>query len=119
MKSPLSRVRTPLSLWSLRNRLILAAMVLAAVAISASDFAANAAEMNLIGIKPSHHSFGLKDAELIAPNAPERSVLAHRITTNGDGKMPPLGRNVTDPDAVRLIEEWIRTLPPTKNSPPK
>ena len=41
------------------------------------------------------------------------------ITTNGDGKMPPLGRNVTDPDAVRLIEEWIRTLPPTKNSPPK
>jgi two-component system OmpR family sensor kinase len=36
-------VRTPLSLWSLRNRLILAAMVLAAVAISASDFAANAA----------------------------------------------------------------------------
>ncbi len=83
------------------------------------DFAANAAEMKLIGIKPSHHSFGLKDAELIAPNAPERSVLAHRITTNGDGKMPPLGRNVTDPDAVRLIEEWIRTLPPTKNSPPK
>ena len=43
MKSPLSRVRTPLSLWSLRNRLILAAMVLTAVAISASDFAANAA----------------------------------------------------------------------------
>jgi two-component system OmpR family sensor kinase len=36
-------VRTPLSLWSLRNRLILAAMVLTAVAISASDFAANAA----------------------------------------------------------------------------
>jgi two-component system OmpR family sensor kinase len=43
MRSPLSRVRTPLSLWSLRNRLILAAMVLTAVAISASDFAANAA----------------------------------------------------------------------------
>ena len=43
MKSPLSRVRTPLSLWSLRNRLILAAMVLTALAISASDFAANAA----------------------------------------------------------------------------
>ena len=43
MRSPLGRVRTPLSLWSLRNRLILAAMVLTAVAISASDFAANAA----------------------------------------------------------------------------
>jgi len=43
MKSPLSRVRTPLSLWSLRNRLILSAVVMASLAIIASDFAANAA----------------------------------------------------------------------------
>ena len=43
MNSPLSRVRTPLSLWSLRNRLILASVVLASLAIIASDFAANAA----------------------------------------------------------------------------
>ena len=43
MSSRLSRVRTPLSLWSLRNRLILAAVVLTALAISASDFAANTA----------------------------------------------------------------------------
>ena len=43
MKSPLSRVRTPLSLWSLRNRLILSAVVMAGLAIIASDFAANAA----------------------------------------------------------------------------
>ncbi len=43
MSSRLSRVRTPLSLWSSRNRLILAAVVLTALAISASDFAANTA----------------------------------------------------------------------------
>ena len=43
MNSPLSRVRTPLSLWSLRNRLILASVVLSTLAIIASDFAANAA----------------------------------------------------------------------------
>ena len=43
MNSPLSRVRPPLSLWSLRNRLILASVVLASFAIIASDFAANAA----------------------------------------------------------------------------
>ena len=43
MNSPLSRVRTPLSLWSLRNRLILASVVLTTLAIIASDFAANAA----------------------------------------------------------------------------
>jgi two-component system OmpR family sensor kinase len=43
MSSRLSRVRTPLSLWSLRNRLILAAVVLTALAITVSDFAANTA----------------------------------------------------------------------------
>ena len=43
MNSRLSRVRNPLSLWSLRNRLILAAVVLTALAISISDFAANTA----------------------------------------------------------------------------
>ncbi len=43
MNSALSRVRTPLSLWSLRNRLILASVVLTSLAIIASDFAANAA----------------------------------------------------------------------------
>jgi two-component system, OmpR family, sensor kinase len=43
MSSRLSRVRTPLSLWSLRNRLILAAVVLTALAISLSDLAANTA----------------------------------------------------------------------------
>lgn len=43
MRTPLSRVRTPLSLWSLRNRLILASVVLTSLAIVASDFAANAA----------------------------------------------------------------------------
>lgn len=43
MNSPLSRVRTPLSLWSLRNRLILASLVLTSAAIIASDFAANTA----------------------------------------------------------------------------
>ena len=48
MNSPLSRVRTPLSLWSLRNRLILAAMVLTSLAIVASDFAANAALKNYL-----------------------------------------------------------------------
>jgi two-component system OmpR family sensor kinase len=36
-------VRTPLSLWSLRNRLILASVFLASCAIAASDFAANTA----------------------------------------------------------------------------
>ncbi len=79
------------------------------------DFAAKEEEMKWMGVKPSHHSFGRNDALLVAPGAPERSIVLHRITTNGEGKMPPVGRNVTDVNAVRLIEEWIRSLPPIKN----
>lgn len=78
------------------------------------DLGATLAQMNLLQTKPSHHSFGLKDAHLISPGAPERSVLMHRIQTTGEGKMPPVGRNITDPDGAKLIEEWIRSLPVPK-----
>jgi hypothetical protein len=70
--------------------------------------------MNLLENKPSHHSFGLKDAQLVTPGAPQRSVLWHRVQTIGEGKMPPVGRNVTDPEGAKLVEEWIRSLPVQK-----
>jgi len=74
MRTPLSRVRTPLSLWSLRNRLILASVVLTSLAIMASDFAANTAlrsylisqvDSQLINI--SNTSLGRLDRAGIAP----------------------------------------------------
>ena len=81
------------------------------------DLGATLAQMNLLETRPGHHAFGLKDAKLIFPGAPEQSVLLHRIQTTGDGKMPPVGRNVTDTEAVKLIRDWIRTLPPPKAGP--
>ncbi len=78
------------------------------------DLGATLAQMNLLENKPGHHSFGLKDAQLVAPGAPQRSVLWHRIQTIGEGKMPPVGRNVTDPEGAKLVEEWIRSLPVPK-----
>jgi hypothetical protein len=32
-------------------------------------------------------------------------------------KMPPLGRNVIDTNAVNLIRDWINSLPATSSSP--
>jgi len=64
MNSPLSRVRTPLSLWSLRNRLILAAVFLASLAIIASDFAANTALRSYLISQVDNQLFSISSGSL-------------------------------------------------------
>ena len=64
MNSPLSRVRTPLSLWSLRNRLILAAVFLASMAIIASDFAANTALRSYLISQVDNQLFSISTGSL-------------------------------------------------------
>jgi hypothetical protein len=67
-------------------------------------------KMRLIDAKPVHDSYGIKDARLVAPGHPERSVLLHRIAHRDRGHMPPLATRVVDRGAVKLIEEWIRGM---------
>ena len=64
MNSPISRVRTPLSLWSLRNRLILAAVFLASLAIIASDFAANTALRSYLISQVDNQLFSISSGSL-------------------------------------------------------
>ena len=64
MNSPLSRVRTPLSLWSLRNRLILAAVFLASLAIIASNFAANTALRSYLISQVDNQLFSISSGSL-------------------------------------------------------
>jgi len=52
----------------------------------------------------------LPDARLVAPGSPERSVLLKRISTRGNGQMPPLSSHLPDEEGVRLISDWIRSL---------
>lgn len=66
---------------------------------------------NIVGEKPLHDRFGIEDAELVAPGAPRRSVLLHRVATRGRGQMPPLASSIVDEAAVKLLEEWIAQLP--------
>jgi mono/diheme cytochrome c family protein len=67
-------------------------------------------KMRVIGVKPLHDSFGIKDAKLIAPGDPERSILYQRMKRRGPGQMPPLGTAVVDDEAVRLIHDWIASM---------
>ena len=79
------------------------------------EFNVDLKKMNLIDVKPQHDSFGIKDAKLIAPGSPERSILVHRMNCRGPGQMPPLATSLVDREAVDLMREWIRSLKPAKN----
>jgi len=109
MKSPLSRVRTPLSLWSLRNRLILAAVVLTSLAIIASDFAANAALRNYLVsqvdkqlIDISSSSLNRLDRAGIAPSEVEEDNSPFKILAPLRGVPTATSVTLLDSDGVLI-----------------
>ena len=70
------------------------------------------AKAKLIDVPPEHESLGLVNARLVAPGAPERSVLFKRITRRGEKQMPPVSTNRVDEQGAELIRQWILSLPP-------
>jgi glucose/arabinose dehydrogenase len=67
-------------------------------------------KMRLVGEAPLHDRFGVRDALLVAPGAPERSILYHRVSKRGAGQMPPLASSLVDEEAKDLLAAWIRRL---------
>ncbi len=69
-------------------------------------------KMRLIDALPVHQTFGLKDAKLIVPGEPEKSVVIHRIGKRGvnTGQMPPLASSRVDTLGVELMTEWCKSL---------
>ncbi|MGK0185982.1 MAG: glucose/arabinose dehydrogenase/cytochrome c553 [Verrucomicrobiales bacterium] len=68
----------------------------------------------LIEARPQHATFGIEDAMLVSPGAPDRSVLVHRLSYRGSGQMPPLVSRQVDTEAVAMIREWIEGLSPSQ-----
>ncbi len=67
-------------------------------------------KMHLIGIAPQHDKFGLADALIVAPGAPERSTLMQRMLRVGQGGMPPLAKSLVDEPALKMLGEWIKQV---------
>lgn len=78
------------------------------------DLATSREEMRLIDAHPQHETFGLLQPRLVAPGAPERSVMLHRLARRGAGQMPPRGSDRVDRAGVDLLRSWISQLPPTR-----
>ncbi|WP_166822942.1 PQQ-dependent sugar dehydrogenase [Thalassoroseus pseudoceratinae] len=73
-------------------------------------------KMNIVDVKPMHHKFDLPEPRLVAPGEPERSVLLHRMKIRGPGQMPQLATFHQDEQAVKLLTEWIQSLPQPEKS---
>lgn len=70
--------------------------------------------MKVVDAHPQHDTLGITDARVVAPGAPERSILYHRISRRGRGQMPPLVSNVIDSIGTKVIHDWIAELKPTR-----
>jgi uncharacterized repeat protein (TIGR03806 family) len=57
--------------------------------------------------RPGQGSFNIPDARILAPGDVSRSMLHHRMTKMGLGRMPHIASNVVDQEAVKLIADWI------------
>jgi glucose/arabinose dehydrogenase len=73
-------------------------------------FKTDLADTKLIDVKPGHDAFGLPEAMIVRRGKPDSSVLYHRVTKLGTGRMPPLSSGVVDPLARELLAEWIREM---------
>lgn len=73
-------------------------------------FDASLSATDLVNGLPVHDAYGITDARLVAPKAPLRSLLLHRMANRGRGQMPPLATSVVDEQALKLLTDWIVSL---------
>jgi hypothetical protein len=59
---------------------------------------------------PQLGDLGLTNARIVAPGAPDRSVLLARMDRRDAQAMPPLASTVVDAAGVGLIRNWIASL---------
>ena len=67
-------------------------------------------ETGTVNMPAGHGTFELKDAKVLVPGDPERSLMHYRMTKRGLGQMPHIASNVVDEPAVKLVHDWIAGL---------
>jgi uncharacterized repeat protein (TIGR03806 family) len=61
---------------------------------------------------------GIDKPRVIAPHDVWRSMAYMRVSTNSEIKMPPLARETVDQKGVKLLNDWISSLPGRDVVPP-
>jgi hypothetical protein len=73
-------------------------------------------DQGLLNAPTVSDSLGMRQPQLVTPREPARSMLYQRLARADNFRMPQLARNVADPDAVRVFEEWIKQLPANRQA---
>jgi hypothetical protein len=71
-------------------------------------------KLGIVNTRPGQGNFGLSDPRIVVPGDPDRSMIYHRMTKLGLGRMPHVASSVIDDEATRLVREWISSLPKGK-----
>lgn len=67
-------------------------------------------DLGIVNTKPGQGAFGLSDPRILVPGDPDRTMLLHRLTKLGLGRMPHVGSNVVDEQAAAMLKEWVKQL---------
>ncbi len=68
------------------------------------------ADAGLCDVLPERGDLGVADARLLAPGAPERSILSLRMHSTDVNRMPPIGTEVIDEAGIAAVEAWVSEL---------
>ncbi len=66
--------------------------------------------MQVCNVAPQLGDLGIEHALLIAPGAPERSMVYQRMNRRAPRQMPPLGTALVDTVALEVLGQWILTI---------
>lgn len=66
--------------------------------------------MNLCNATPEQGDMDIPGARLMVPGDPDSSILWHRLVSEDEHRMPPLGSNVVDQESADLIYDWIASV---------
>ncbi len=67
-------------------------------------------ETETVDVTPLHGTLGITDGKLIAPGAPERSLIYRRMLLTKQGRMPHIGSLEVDEQGAALLRAWIAQL---------
>jgi uncharacterized repeat protein (TIGR03806 family) len=67
-------------------------------------------EMQICDVPPELGDLGINGARLLAPQAPQRSIILVRMQALDFSRMPPIGSNLLDDSGIALIREWILSI---------
>jgi uncharacterized repeat protein (TIGR03806 family) len=67
-------------------------------------------DMGIVNVNAQHGTFNIKDAKLVVPGHPEQSIIHHRMTLTGLGRMPHIGSRVVDEVGAGLVRDWIKGM---------